>query len=154
MQQAQSQPQEAPRHTRSHSYASSHYSSSPTSDYVSDMDYESTECEYTTALPTYPLRVNRTVAITVEVSPRSIYDARESRPITSCYSTTPLVPAAATTVTAAAPKPKAPAPAQRSQAEQSTFPPHPSGYEDFELFAPPSPPPRVSVAAKRTAARP
>ncbi|KAF8243391.1 hypothetical protein K440DRAFT_613189 [Wilcoxina mikolae CBS 423.85] len=84
--------QENHNHTRQRSSSSSYYSSSPSEDYISDMEYE-----YDPPLPgsddppLYPIRVNRTVAITVEVSPRSSIsmETDPSRIRTYCYSSSP-----------------------------------------------------------------
>ncbi|KAF8544339.1 hypothetical protein BDD12DRAFT_873054 [Trichophaea hybrida] len=80
--------------TRQRSSSSSYYSSSPSEDYISDI-----ECEYNPPLPgsddppLYPIRVNRTVAITVEVSPRSSIsmETDPSRIRTYCYSSSPSI---------------------------------------------------------------
>lgn len=70
----------------------SYYSSSPSDDYMSDDDdYDDYDgCLFTATPPQLQLRVNRTIAITIEVSPRSSTDMERIE--TSCYSSNPLPP--------------------------------------------------------------
>jgi len=81
-------------HTRQRSSSSSYYSSSPSEDssYISDMEYEyDPPLSGSDDSPLHPIRVNRTVAITVEVSPRSSIsmETDPSRIRTYCYSSSP-----------------------------------------------------------------
>jgi hypothetical protein len=159
----------SPPPPRQRSSSASGYSSDPSEEYVSDNDEHYSVGGYES--PTYPLRVNRTVAITVEVSPRSSdADASARRIRTSCYSPRDNREDARDRerraaieaierhqqIEATTPRQKkiSPDESRRTLPPPDPYPQSPSPpvvgwryYQDFELYPPPEPPRSTVVGA-------
>jgi hypothetical protein len=162
----------SPPPPRQRSSSASGYSSSPSEEYVSDNDEHYSVGGGGYESPSYPLRVNRTVAITVEVSPRSSEADAARRIRTSCYSPRDNREEARDRERRAAraaaieamerqqqqqeqrPKKLSPDESRRTLPPPDPYPLNPPQpvvgwryYQDFELYPPPEPPRSTVVGA-------